>query len=302
MAQTTKELFRAWRGGDAQSGQDMAQRFADWYYAIATSRLGETRGRGPCDTACNAFGAGIVGVSDAKTLVTWAHGLIQVELETSGARAHDGDEPSSFTGNQHPKALLAQCREALPAEVALLEACYSATKRDDAEIDQLAAALGGMPLGILNARYATKRWLRDNANVPFDVAPDKPVLDRAPLPLYEADRMKNRAEETRFEQWMLTDIDLCKDIAEFAHFSIALRGGIPDAAEATTTSAPAKPVPQPSAQSAAPPSTEVAQDTSEHMTESGGGKAAIGVVAVLALLGVITVIVILLAIAAMMWM
>ena len=26
-----KDLFRAWRSGDAASGQLMAQRFADWY-------------------------------------------------------------------------------------------------------------------------------------------------------------------------------------------------------------------------------------------------------------------------------
>ena len=33
---------------------------------------------------------------------------------------------------------------------------------------------------------------------------------------------------------MISDIDLCKDIAEFAHFSIALRGGLPTQAEFDT--------------------------------------------------------------------
>ena len=42
---STRELFRAWRSGDGEAGQVMAQRFADWYYAIATSRLGEAAGR-----------------------------------------------------------------------------------------------------------------------------------------------------------------------------------------------------------------------------------------------------------------
>ena len=62
-----------------------------------------------------------------------------------------------------------------------------------------------------------------------EVAPDNPVLDRAPLPLYESGRMATEQEEVNFEHWMISDIDLCKDIAEFAHFSIALRGGLPSA-------------------------------------------------------------------------
>ena len=50
-----KVLFREWRQGDAEAGQIMAQRFADWYYAIATSRLGEDAGREPCETACRKY-------------------------------------------------------------------------------------------------------------------------------------------------------------------------------------------------------------------------------------------------------
>ena len=32
---TVQQLFKKWRSGDAESGQSMAQRFSDWYYAIA---------------------------------------------------------------------------------------------------------------------------------------------------------------------------------------------------------------------------------------------------------------------------
>ena len=234
---STRELFRAWRSGDGEAGQVMAQRFADWYYAIATSRLGESRGRGPCDAACAAFGQGIVGVTESRALVAWAHELIATEVAKAGARATDGDEPSAFTGNQKPKPLLQRARQSLPDEIALLEAVYMGQESDEV-IERMAAPQGGVPLGILKARYAVKQWLRDQANVPFEVAPDNPVLDRAPLPLYEADKMASPDEESQFEQWMLTDIDLCKDIAEFAHFSIALRGGIPAGAPPAEASRP----------------------------------------------------------------
>ena len=223
---STRQLFNEWRKGDGQAGQAMAQRFADWYYAITTSRLGESRGREPCDAACAKFGEGIVQVTDAKALVGWAHDIVLEELKSAGSRATDGDEPNAYTGDKHPKDLLLQARDALPREVGLLEAVYRGRMSKE-QIDPLAAPLGGNPLGTLKARYRVKQWLRDNEGVPFEVAPDNPVLDRAPLPLYESGRMATPQEEMHFEQWMISDIDLCRDIAEFAHFAIALRGGLP---------------------------------------------------------------------------
>lgn len=227
-SRTVRQLFKEWRSGDAEAGQIMAQRVADWYYAISTSRLGEDRGKQPCDQACAAFGSGIIEVTDSRKVEGWAHEIITAQVREAGSRATDGDKPSLYTRNQSPKGLLARARSALPEEVALLEAVYGA-QADRSQIAALAEPLGGNPLGILEARYRVKRWLRDNAKVKFDVVPDKPILDRAPLPLYEADRMASTAEESQFELWMLTDLDLCKDIAEFAHFSIALRGGLPAA-------------------------------------------------------------------------
>ena len=73
----------------------MAQRFADWYYAIAVSRLGEARGSGPCDTACQRFGEGIVQVSESRALVQWAHDIVLTEVSRAGGVARDGDEPNA---------------------------------------------------------------------------------------------------------------------------------------------------------------------------------------------------------------
>jgi hypothetical protein len=228
---TTKVLFREWRAGDSQAGQIMAQRFADWYYAIATSRLGESGGAGACEQACAQFGEGVVNITESRELVPWAHGVITQLLSASGSRVGDGDEPNAYTTNQPPKALLVKARAALPEEVGLLEVAYRQGSTS-AEIDALAGPLGGNPLGILKARYRVKAWMKANLSVPFDVTPDNPVLDRAPLPLYESGKMGSPDEEVSFEHWMISDIDLCRDIAEFAHFAIALRGGIPSEAAA----------------------------------------------------------------------
>lgn len=231
-SRSTKQLFNDWRSGDPAAGQAMAQRFADWYYAITTSRLGETRGREPCDVACQRFGEGIVTVTESRALVGWAHEIVLKELENSGSRAVDGNEPNAYTGERHPKELLCHARRALPGEIALLEATYGG-RASKQEVDSLAAPLGGNPIGVLKARYRVKQWMRDQQGVPFEVAPDDPtmIMDRAPLPLYESGHMATDHEEINFEQWMISDLDLCKDIAEFAHFSIALRGGLPTEAE-----------------------------------------------------------------------
>jgi hypothetical protein len=37
--------------------------------------------------------------------------------------------------------------------------------------------------------------------------------------------MSAASEEPRFERWMLTQYELCRDVAEFATFAVALRGG-----------------------------------------------------------------------------
>lgn len=275
---TIRQLFKDWRSGSAEAGQQMAQRVADWYYAIATSRLGEQRGKAPCDAACAAFGGGIIQMTESRQVESWAHGLITAEVQKADGRARDGDEPSLYTREQRPKPLLVKARRDLPAEVALLEAVYG-QHADRSRIEELAAPLGGNPLGILEARYRVKRWLRDHARVRFDVVPDKPILDRAPLPLYESDRMASTQEEAQFELWMLTDLDLCKDIAEFAHFSIALRGGLP-AGDAT-------PAPLPSTaraeQATAPTSTA---------TKAAAGLGAVALVGILAALLIVAAIVI----------
>ena len=268
---TAQVLFREWRGGDAEAGGIMAQRFADWYYAISTSRLGETRGREPCETSCTRFGEGIVNVTDGRELITWAHGIVLAELEKAGNRTRDGDEANAYTANQSPKALLVNARGALAGEIQLLEATYSGSASPE-EIDKLAAPLGGNPLGVLRARYRVKQWLRDNAGVPFEVAPDNPILDRAPLPLYESARMATAEEEASFEHWMISDINLCKDIAEFAHFSIALRGGLPTEAEVA----------------AAPPKKKAGGGSTAAAADSGGGvgkAAAVGGMGLVALVG-----------------
>lgn len=260
---TTKQLYREWRAGDRTAGAAMAQRFADWYYAVAVSRLGESRGSGPCQAACQRFAEGVVSVKESRSLVPWAHRLIQEELEKSGHRAADGDEPNAYTNQQSPKALLVRARESLPAELELLELCYSGGDPD--RVEALAAPLGGNPLGVLLARYRVKQWLRDEAKVPFDVAPDDPVLDRAPLPLYESAQMSSPAEEESFEQWMISDIDLCRDIAEFAHFAIALRGGLP--------SEPPRHVSTPAPQQEGGQEPTGADDTSSGTSQSEGRRA-----------------------------
>lgn len=252
---TVQQLFKKWRSGDAESGQSMAQRFSDWYYAIAAVNLGDRKGRQPLDRACQAFAQGIVNIQRPGDLVEWAYGLIQQEVGNAGGRSSAGDVGNALTGNRPPSKLLREARRGLdPDQVQLLHLVYSGST-DAAAIDRLAEGQGGMPVAVLRARYTLKRLLRTNANVGFQETPLELNLDRCPLPMYEAGLLANAEEVDAFEKWMLGEASVCRDVAEFAAFTHALRAGLlvgddreveqPAAAPALTPHQPPPPQPRP---------------------------------------------------------
>lgn len=245
----TATLFKQWKSGDAPSGQAMAQRFSDWYYAVTTCRLGDAHGRQPLQRACVRFQQGILSVTTAAELTNWAHGLLLEELRMAGGRIPGGDFPNQLTTGRSPTELLRQVAAKLDtAQLRLLADAYDASVELEV-VSTAAEAMGGYPFAVLHARLLLKRALRDHAGVAFTEVPDAPNLDLAPLPLYEAGRMAKEAEETGFEQWMLTDMRLCKDIAEFGVFSQALRAGALRGLADAPAPVPAAP---PAARSAAP--------------------------------------------------
>ncbi|MFH1463170.1 MAG: hypothetical protein ABIO70_02180 [Pseudomonadota bacterium] len=279
-------LFKQWRGGDASAGQEMARRFSDWYYAITVSRLGEFEGREPLKRSCDRFAREIVTLNSASRLMDWAQGIIQEELDARGGRIQGGDFPNALTERRSPSELLASAWEDLSHDqLTLLAHAYDATYPLD-KLTAEAEAAGGYPIAVLRARLELKRWLRDTRGVPLAVVPDEPDLDCAPMPIYESGRMLAGVEEARFERWMLSRFDLCRDVAEFAVFSLAIRAG------ALSVSAPARPpAPAPSAAfgvaGSAAPSTPAAERAP---APSGSSKLplAIGIgVVVLLLLGVL---------------
>ena len=153
------------------------------------------------------------------------------ELEKVDPLATDDNAPTTLTGTRLPKDLLVEAREALGSEVDTLEASYH----------QAHAAVE--PIQILEARYTLKRWLGERKSLPFTVMPETVDFDHAPLPAYEANQLDDRARR-RFEHWMLTSPEVCQDIAEWAPFAMALRGGLP--------ARPPAPEPQPQPQTERP--------------------------------------------------
>lgn len=233
-----QDLYRQWRNGDAASGQAMAQRFSDWYYSLVSVRLGDIKGKTPLQRSCLRFQQGISTVSSPAELVDWAHALVAEEMKAAGDRVDGGDFPSQLTGGRSPGELLRQVARTLPPEdIALLAHAFDARYAADA-LSKEAQARGGMPLAILKARYALKHALREQAGVPFQEVPSEPNLDYSPLPLYEAGRMAGSREEAVFEKWVLSNITICRDVAEFGVFSLALRAGALKQGQATPPNRP----------------------------------------------------------------
>lgn len=237
---SVETLFHHWRQGDETAGKQLAQRFTDWYYAIAVSRLGETGGDAAFRAATSKFGKGVMEVEDPRRLLAWAHSIARKQLtaRVDGGRVTDGDLPNAFTRRKSPKELLVAARDRAPDAMAVLERAY---RGDPVVVD---------PQRLLWARYQVKSTLRHDGELPLRVTPADPDPDRAPLPYYEAGRMASEAEESQFEQYLLTEPELCQDLAEFAHFAIALRGGLPGTPPALDSRAPA---PRPVEIAAPPP-------------------------------------------------
>jgi hypothetical protein len=221
---TATLLFKEWRSGKPEAGQQLAQLVSDWFYAICSARFGESGGHHIFQTVSQQFGDGIVGVSHSSELVSWAHGLLLEEISKSDLQSTAENTASAYSGGHLPADLLLGVRAAMPSEVALLNAFYS--HQEEATVDALAADLGGLPGALLHARYAVKGWLKEQHDLPFEVIPDKPNMDLFPLPLYEAGQLKNQQENEGFETWMLDEPDICQDLAEFAPFASALRTGL----------------------------------------------------------------------------
>lgn len=243
---TVIQLFRKWRGGDEAAGQEMAQKFSDWYYAISTIRVPGQEGRPPMEAACQGFAQGIITVTRPRALVDWAHDLLERELMAAGYgldanKGTGADTPNAMTRNRSPQELIQNVTGQIePGHLRVLALAYDPATGLDV-VDRAADSLGGTPFAMLEARYALKRALRDTQDVPFAVVPDEADMDRAPISLYEAHRLASGQEVSELEKWLLSDIELCKDIAEFSAFVHALRGG----ALAEFAEPIAKPAPQP---------------------------------------------------------
>jgi hypothetical protein len=231
-ALTSHQLFKQWRGGDAEAGKAMAQRFSDWYYAITTARLGDENGRGPLERSCVSFQQGIVGVTKASQLVDWAHDIVVKEVDAAGRRNGGGDYPNALTKNQSPTTLIKAAATKLDAaQLELLQKTYNPTTQPQA-LEAVAAKSGGYPHAIYRARLALKDALQHDAGIVFTTAPSPDNLDWAPLPLYEGGKLSAPLEERAFERWMLADPVVCREVAEFAAFTHALRAGALQGAKA----------------------------------------------------------------------
>lgn len=232
---TTEALFDAWRRGDAQAGQAMAQRFTDWFFALAAIHSGEAQSRQGFRAACERFSQGVAAVPDPRRLGPWAQNVAKELIQAGRPRLDDGDFTGAYTDQRAPKALLAEARVALPDEMGLLETAYRSSGSASAfRTGRLVAS----PTKILAARYRVKKWLAAEAGVPFRVLPDSLDPDLSPLPVYESATMANDREYQRFELFLLEEPDLVQDVAEFAHYAIALRGGIDGAAAASAAAGP----------------------------------------------------------------
>jgi len=256
--QRTSTLFQQWRRGNANAGKAMAQRFTDWFYTLSVLRHGEKEGDAGFRTACEQFSQNIGKVADVRQLHAWAHDLASKHILVSSA-PKKGDAPNAYTGEKSPSALLRSSSDALQSDLDLLLRLFH---QGDRNIDAIRA---------YNARLRVKAWLRDHAGIPFKVVPSKADPDLAPVPYYEASALDGRTTKA-FELFLLEEPVLCRDLAEFAAYTHALRAGLPSSAPALqmpTAQPPASANRAPEAAAAAAPAKSVAPSTPRAPVSTG---------------------------------
>ena len=82
-----------------------------------------------------------------------------------------------------------------------------------------------MAFSILKARHVLKKHLQQQEQISFSFLDDLRDRDLAPLPLYEAQGLKSKAENDAFEQWLADVPNICLDIIEFNPFAETMRSG-----------------------------------------------------------------------------
>ena len=216
------DLFNHWRNGSGEAGQTMAQRIADWYYAIAVTHLGEADGQDACESACGQFSANAANFSSSSELVHWCQDTIHHTMGRHTPGVASMTMTGTFTLDCPPRELLAIAWQELPDDMLILAHCYGGDT-DMKTLTSLSEQGSGFPLEILNARTRLKTWLHSQHDVPFSISESAISADWATMPIYESGRMTDPMEIRQFESWLLDTPDLSRDIAEFAHFAIALR-------------------------------------------------------------------------------
>ena len=284
-ALSTHQLYKQWRGGDAEAGNAMAQRFSNWYYAITTARLGDEKAKVPLERARVTFQQDIVNVTKSSQLIEWAHDIVAKEVDAAGRRNTGGDFPNAYTKNQSPTTLIRTAAAKLDAaQIELLQKAYSVSANADT-IANLAAKSGGFPGAVYRARHALRQALHSEAGIDFTTTLDPENLDWAPLPLYEAGKLASPAEERAFERWMLQDPTVAREIVEFAAFAHALRAGALQGKQPTARTGPKSLTPG----TAPPPTRTPSQPAARPSGFTGKQVAIIGAVAFFAVLVIVLV-------------
>mgnify|MGYP000007852221 CR=1 FL=1 len=152
------DLFNRWRNGSSEAGQEMAQRVADWYFALAVTHLGEEQGQVACEAACSTFSTGAANFASSEELVHWCQDTIHHAMGRKRPGVASMTMSSSFTLDCPPKELIAIAWQELPEELLILTHCYSSKTKVSALVE-LCEKGDGYPLELLKARDRRKTWL-----------------------------------------------------------------------------------------------------------------------------------------------
>ena len=210
-AEPIEKLFINWYNNeDPEAASKMVYRFELWFDSLSLFYLGENSQKQQIyKKICQTFSSNIKQIRKPKELVPFAHDILHKTLPKEILT--EKDYTSSMLNERSAGDLIKEVWGNLsPSEQSILLQNYQSSE----PVSNL--------YKLLSARASLKRLLQQ-VGINFMILEQNPDPDLIPLPLFEAGKLKSKDEERYFEYWLLNVESVCRDIAEFAPFTQALK-------------------------------------------------------------------------------
>lgn len=211
-----------------KSVEALSHRLETWYKALCISKLGGASYGDTFEKACTDLSSSIGKISHTiqkpRQFISIAHNILEKQINSSPPTEIIIYTNSMLKNKQPFELLEAVWPKLSEGEQKILTHAYGNVESLEG-LKKTGHFPDGIAFSILKARHSLKKHLQQQEQISFSFLDDLRDRDLAPLPLYESQALKTKAENDAFEQWLADVPNICLDIIEFNPFAETMRSG-----------------------------------------------------------------------------